>query len=121
MTQKIIIDGKAYPLRLSMAALGELEEYFSVANIVAVAARLAKPSALDVVQVLLILLRAGGAVLDRETLAKSDLSPITALKAIIALFAELTESAGEGPGKSQQATPPKTVPPPTSSNGDISP
>ncbi|GEM_PF-2163914 len=116
MTQDIIIDGKAYPLRLSMAALEELEEYFSVTNIVAVAARLAKPSALDVVQVLLILLRAGGTVFDKEQLAKSDLSPITALKAIIALFAELTESAGERPGKSQTSPPP-----PISRNGDISP
>ncbi len=121
MTHEIIIDGKVYPLRLTMAALGELEEYFSVTNIVAVAARLAKPSALDVVQVLLILLRAGGAVLDRETLAKSDLSPITAVKAIIALFAELTENAGERPGKSQEATPSKTAAQPISSNGDISP
>ena len=84
--QTLSVAGSTRRLRLSLAALAEIERALGVAGFEALSRRLAAPSACDLAAVLAALLRAGGAE-DAEGLAAAA-PPRAAAEAIAACFRE---------------------------------
>ncbi len=81
------IEGTPCRLCLTLGALAELERAFRVTGLKALAKRLARASAQDVLVVLSVLARAGGAAVTAAELARAKLNPVRAALAIAAVFA----------------------------------
>lgn len=82
----LTVDGKPVVLRLTLGALAELETAFDCASLADLAARLeaARPS--DLLTVLAALVRGGGGAGDAGALARADIDPGQAARAIAAAF-----------------------------------
>jgi len=78
------IDGATRPLRLSLAALAEIETALGVDELPDLAVRLGRLSAQDLHVVLTALLRAGGAAHPETLAARAD--PVHTARAVAACF-----------------------------------
>ncbi len=82
----LTIDGRPVVLRLTLGALAELETAFDCASLADLSARLqaARPS--DLLTVLAALVRGGGGEGDVGALARADIDPAEAARAIVGAF-----------------------------------
>ncbi len=89
----LAIDGVPRRLCLTLGALAELESAFRATGLKALATRLAQASAQDLLVVLDVLARAGGAAMTPGDLARATLDPTRAALAVAAVF---TRACGDG-------------------------
>ena len=92
----LIVDGAPVTLRLTLAALAEIEAQLGATSLVDLAERLARPSASQLLAIVSAMARAaGGQGADR--MAHGDLCLREAMAAVTLLFREVL--TGEAPGK----------------------
>jgi hypothetical protein len=89
-------DGAPVTLRLTLAALAEIEEAFGAPDLPALAEALATPSAGQLARVLVAMARAAGHP-NADGLASADVNLREVMAALTLLFRELL--TGEAPGK----------------------
>jgi hypothetical protein len=87
------IDGAPVRLCLTLGALAELEGAFGVRGFSALAARIAQPSATDLLVLIAALSGGGGAGLSVEQLARAQIAPQDAARAIGEAF---SRALGDG-------------------------
>lgn len=99
---EITINGKTYPLRLTLGALAEIEEAFG-GDFAALSERLKEPRIADLLLVLYALVRGGGAEMTLELLKASDVDFNAAAKAIGKAFRAFSAEHMEAPEKKSAA------------------
>lgn len=92
----ILANGAPVTLRLTLAALAEIEGVLGADTLPDLAERLAAPSASQLLEVLVAMARAGGAA-DADDLAHADVSLAEVMAALTLLFRQVL--TGEAPGK----------------------
>lgn len=106
MSATLVIDGAPRRLKLTLGALARLEARLGAGDFAALSARLAAPRAGDLVEILAALL--DDPALDAERLARADVDPGEAARAVAAAFGALGQSGkkpeGGSPGESGSPT-----------------
>lgn len=106
MSSTVVIDGRPRRLRLTLGALSRLEAALGAGDFQALSARLAAPRAGDLVEILAALVDEPG--LDAEALARADVDPAEAARAVAAAFGALGDGAkkrsGGSPGETGSST-----------------
>lgn len=92
----VTVDGAPVTLRLTLAALAEIEAAMGASDLVDLAEKLAAPSAGQLAEVLVAMARAAGAP-DADGLAHGQVSLREVMAAVTLLFREML--TGEAPGK----------------------
>lgn len=101
---EITVNGDAYPLRLTLGALAQIETALGGGDFEALQKSLEKPSVSDMISILHALLMGGGAQVSLAVLKASDVDLADASKAIAKAFKALErqqDNKTEAPGKSQ--------------------
>lgn len=96
-TVRLRINGEEETLRLTLGALADIEDRLGGGDIAALAERLKRPSAADILIILQALLTGGGAALTLEALKASDIDLAEAARAIADAFAALESAPGKPP------------------------
>lgn len=115
----LMVEGEALPMRLTLGALAELEDAFSVDNLPALGERFAsgRLSARDLARILGAGLRGAGATIDDRQVAELgfDGGLNGAIRAAIALLDATFADPAAGPiaGCGPQETPPRPPSPPS--------
>lgn len=98
----IHVDERAVPLKLTLGALAQMEEALGAKTLVELVAKLANPSASQLILIINIMAKAAGGSGDEISLQKGDLNLREAMGVISTLFQALM--AGEVPGKPSPTT-----------------
>ena len=97
------IDGEIHTLRLTLGALAEIETALGTDDLAGLTARLASPSARDLLVILSALLGGGGHDVAIDSLKSQTFDLKAAMAAVARAFAlALGTEDGERPGKSQR-------------------
>lgn len=101
ITNTININGEAYPLKLTLGALADIEAAFG-GDVATMRARFQNPRVADLLSLLHALLIGGGAAMSLEALKASEIDIADAANAIAKAFKTLGPQAGPNdmPGKS---------------------
>jgi hypothetical protein len=89
------LQGREYRLCLTLGALAEIEHALGLDDLTMLDARLARPSARDLVRILTALLRGGGEAMSEAEVERLPLDARAMADAVAQAFA----AAGFGPGK----------------------
>lgn len=91
------VDGRPVALRLNLSALSKIEDALKADTLVSLAARLANPSAGQLIQILTILAEAADVNDVIPDMGRAQINLKDAMRQVMSLFQTLL--AGEGPGK----------------------